>query len=196
MFFEETYKQNEKEKSGKPFMVLTCSYAIVIILIGLFLANFLWFFLLPAKGEEHPTVKAITELERTIKRSEDLSDANWGVMRKQIQKQKMELSFLKTDQYMTYKDLQDINNLIESLYLFVNGNWRLLEMSDEPEIAKRLYNQADEKLELLKNKPLKFKIQLNPKKEEFREIDISDSAKELKNLIRDQLQFIEEQYGV
>lgn len=185
-----------KNNQTKPKMLLTCSFGFAILLIVIALANLLWFFLLPAKGESHPTVQLVVEIQRTVKRAEDRAEADWSILRKQIKKQKMQLSMIQSDKLLSYKDLQTINKIVEALYSFVEGNWRLYEMDEEPESAKRLYDKSLDILDDLSDRSLEFTILIDPQNEDSRKINMSNSVADLNNLVRDQIQFMEEEFGI
>ncbi|MDJ0625153.1 MAG: hypothetical protein QNJ31_02150 [Candidatus Caenarcaniphilales bacterium] len=177
-------------------MLLTCSFSFAILLIVLALANVLWCFLLPVKGEGHPTVQTLIEIERTIKRSEDKAEANWSILKKQIKRTKIQLSSIRPDSSLSSQDLGNITKIVEALLLYVEGNWRLFEMNDDPEDTKRLYYKSQNILKELRNNNLKFAVTIDAQSGEKREINLSNTVADLTNLVRDQIQFLEEEYGI
>lgn len=172
------------------------SYTIVFTLIALALANFLWAFLLPAKGEDLPVVKMLTDLERIIKRADDSEAGNWSILRKQIQKQRMELSLLQRNYEFTEEQKEALNKIYEALYLLVQGNWLLYEKSDEPERIKNCYQKALSDIQTISDHQLKFTIETGSDKSDKRIIDINNSVAQLYNLINDQIVYLEENYNI
>ncbi len=172
------------------------SYTIAFILIAITLANLLWAFLLPAKGESLPIVKMLTELERTIKRADDTDAGNWSTLRKQIQKQRMELSLLQKNYEFTEEQKNTLNRIYEALYLLVQGNWLLYEISDDPEKIKNCYSKALLDIQVISDHQLKFTIQTGSQESDRRIIDLNNSVAQLYNLINDQIQYLEENYNI
>jgi hypothetical protein len=182
-------------KSNKNFMAFTNSYAFVIILLVVAASNLLWFLLLPAKGENHPAVKLITDIERTIKRAEDSSEANWSVMRKQIKKQKMQMQLLGVGDAFSQEEQKNVNKILEALLLYVDANWRLFEQDEDPEQVKVYYKKSLHTLDSIPQSSMKVTVELD-KEGDTKEIGIGNSVAELKNLIVDQMQYLETNYGI
>jgi hypothetical protein len=177
-------------------MAFTNSTALVLILTIVALVNLCWFFLLPAKGEGHPLVKILMELEKTIKRSEDSEGGNWSILRKQIKRQQMNLALTPMNEYLTQDQITALRKVLDSLSYYIEGNWRLYEAGDDADTVKTLYKRSLKNIQEISSDKLNFSIVLDPINQETTKIDINDSVSELKNLIQDKLQTLEEQYDI
>lgn len=151
---------------------------------------------MPSKGEKHPVVETITEIERTIRRSEERDEVNWGVMRKQVQQQRMQLNLIRAKEYMQAADLVNLQNVIDSLYSYVEGNWHLYEMDADPVVAKRLYAESMSKIEGLSNQKFAFTVTLDHSTEDTKNIDMSKSVQELYKQVQNQNFEVQKQYGL
>ncbi len=176
--------ENYKKK-----MAFTNSFAFIALLLLVAVANLCWFFLLPAKGEYNPIVKAITELERTIHRSEDSQGANWSILRKQIKKQQLSFSFLQTGQNLQHTNVRTLQKVYDGLAQFVEGNWRLYEIGEDGDSVRKYYVNALKSLNSIEAEDLSFKVTLEHG--EKREIDLNNSVAGLKNLINEQVESLE-----
>ncbi|HEY9886104.1 MAG TPA: hypothetical protein V6C96_02470 [Vampirovibrionales bacterium] len=181
-------------------MLVSCSYGLILILALITVANLFWFFLLPAVGEDLPQVQAVVQIEKYVKRAQDSETANWGVFRKQLKLHQNKVTVLRPDENLSYLELKQIANIQEALLLFVDGNWKLYEMGLDPEDAKYSFKKALQKLEEIQdNDPdhdFVYELTIDDENDEIRVVDLSNSVAALKNLLSEQLEFLEEEYGI
>lgn len=164
-------------------MFLFCTFGFAFLLILLALMNLFWFFLLPEKGESHPTVKSITEVLRIIQRAEDTEEANWDVLRRQVKNLKAQMSLLSTGKSISYPDLQTVNLILESLLAYVEGNWRLYVIGEKPDVAWDFYSRSLSTLENTNKRNLIMNILIDSNNNVSREIDLRNSVESLYGLV-------------
>ncbi|MDX1919142.1 MAG: hypothetical protein SFU25_00230 [Candidatus Caenarcaniphilales bacterium] len=164
-------------------MILFCTFGFAFLLILIALMNVLWFFLLPEKGENHPTIQSILEVERTIKRVQDPEDANWDILRRRVKNLKVQMSLIQSSKSISYFDLQTLNLILESLLSYVEGNWRLYDMGEEPQVAWNFYSKSLSRLENANDRNLVFNILIDSQNNISREVDLSSSVQNLYGLV-------------
>lgn len=178
----------------KNTMAFTNSIGLIIILLFVALANIFWFFLLPAKGEEHPLFKMLAEIERTIRRAEDSEEGNWSTLRKQIKSQQMSLALNPSQEHFTSEQILILRKVLDSLALYAEANWRLYEIGEDAEKVKSLYNLSLQNIKEIPTQNLNFEIDLGSGN--ARQVNIGGSVSEFQNTVQDKLEVLEESYGI
>ena len=175
-------------------MSITTSYLAIFILIGIALINVLWFFLLPAKGERNPTVRLISDMERAIKSSEDAESANWNILRRKVKQYQLDFNLLRDNSGLNQEDSVKLDSVLKALGYFAEGSWRFNEMGEDPERADSLYRKSLDSLENLSGQSSKITVILE--NENQKQINIGDSIADLRNLVQDQIQYLEQTQGI
>ncbi len=176
-------------------MAFTNSTALIVILLIVALANLFWFFLLPAKGEEHPLLKTLSEIERTIRRTEDSEEGNWSTLRKQIKSQQMNLALSPSQEHFTAEQIIILRKVLDSLAFYAEANWRLYEIGEDADKAKRLYSLSLKTIQEIPAEQLNFKVSLDDQGNN-KQVNINNSVSEFQNIVHDKIQTLEEQYGI
>ena len=171
-------------------MAFTNSLALVILLLLVALANFLWFFLLPAQGENHPLVKILNNIKRLIRRLEDSGE--WLVLKKQVKQQQLNLSFLPAEETYSCKNIGCIRQILEAISLFAEANWQLYEIEDgEISRIQNLYQESLLILGQLQDDDLVFNIVIQKNTKLICQVDLKDAIECFRDILSKQLNSFE-----
>ncbi|MDX1918621.1 MAG: hypothetical protein SFT81_05725 [Candidatus Caenarcaniphilales bacterium] len=170
-------------------MAFAESYFLVFLLAGLSVASFVFFFFfLPSRGEKHPAVRLMNEMNRIIDRFEKDKDVSSIVnLRKKFQKHKTELCLLNSNEVGSPEDLNRLNKITQALSLYIEGQWRLNELQENDDRVAAYFKRALDTLSEIKKDELKITLVLEDEDEEQKVIEIEKPINKLTELTKDQI---------